>query len=116
MHQERKNNLIRVRHMLDFAVKAVAFTRDKDRTDLDQDEIRALALAHLVEMMGRAAAAVTAEFQDKYQEIPWAQIAAAGKRLTPGDGEVDLDMVWAITSRDLPPLISRLKRMIRAEG
>lgn len=115
-HRERKNNIIRVRHMLDFGVKAVEFTREKSRPDLDTDEIRLWAVAHLVEMMSHAAGSVTQEFREKYKEVPWSQIAAAGARLSPGDGGVDRDMIWAMASRDLPALIMKLRKIIREEG
>lgn len=33
----RKNDLIRVRHMLDAACEAMSFARDKTRADLDEN-------------------------------------------------------------------------------
>ena len=102
--------------MLDFALKATGFLKDKERSDLEIDEIRTLAAAHLVEMISHAAETVTPDFREKYKEVPWMQIAAAGERLSPGDGEIDTDMVWAITSRDLPALIIKLRKIIREEG
>lgn len=114
-HRERRNNIIRVRHMLDFAVKAVEFNKEKNRSDLDNDEVLVLAVAHLVEMMSHAAKAVTQEFREKYEEIPWQQITAAGERLSPGDGGIDTDMVWSIVSWDLPALITKLKKIMREE-
>jgi uncharacterized protein with HEPN domain len=115
-HRDRRNNVIRVRHMLDFARKAVDFNKDKNRADLDANEMLALATVHLVELMCNAAQLVTAEFRGRYQDVPWAQIAATKDRLGQGDGEVDLDVIWAIVNRDLPPLITHLRRIIREEG
>jgi uncharacterized protein with HEPN domain len=102
--------------MLDFANRAVEFITDKSRGNLETDVMRSLAIAHLVEMMGNAARIVPDEFRRKYPEVPWAQITAAGERLSPGDGEVDLDVIWTIVNRDLPPLIAMLRRIIREEG
>ena len=39
----RREVNVRLRHMLDFARKAVAFCRDRERADLDRDELLALA-------------------------------------------------------------------------
>ncbi len=40
----RHDDLVRLRHMLDFARKAVAHCQGRTRRDLDDDELLALAL------------------------------------------------------------------------
>lgn len=40
--------------------------------------------------------------------IPWKQIAGTRDRLVHGYFDVDLDIVWAIVSRDLPMLIGSM--------
>ena len=40
----RHDDLVRLRHMLDYARKAVAFSQGRSRVDLDDDELLALAL------------------------------------------------------------------------
>jgi uncharacterized protein with HEPN domain len=115
-HRERKNNVIRVRHMLDFARKAVDFTREKTRDDLDDDELRALATVHLVELVCNAAKSVSAEFRERHPEIPWEQMAGTGERLADPDTDVDLDVIWSIVTRDLPPMFVKLRKIIREES
>jgi hypothetical protein len=51
-----KSDIIRLRHMLEAADKAKAFTGGKARQDLDRDEKLALALVRLIEIIGEAAA------------------------------------------------------------
>ncbi len=41
--------------MLEAAAKAVAYTRERDRTILDVEEMRALAVIRLLEVVGEAA-------------------------------------------------------------
>jgi uncharacterized protein with HEPN domain len=115
-HRERKNNVIRVRHMLDFARKAVDFTREKTRDDLDDDELLALATVHLVELVCNAAKSVGTEFRDRHPEIPWEQMAGTGERLADPETDVDLDVMWSIVTRDLPPLLIKLRKIIREEN
>ncbi len=43
---------VRLRHMLDYARKAVAFSQGRSRADLDKDEILTLALLRLLEVIG----------------------------------------------------------------
>ena len=60
----------RMRHMLDFARKAREFSRGRTRDDLDSDEIYALAMARLLEVLGEAASQVSRETQTRLAEIP----------------------------------------------
>ena len=106
------DDLVRVRHMLDAARKAVEFSVNADRNALNSDEKLALSLVRLLEVIGEAANNVSGGFQEKYVEIPWRQIGATRNRLIHGYFDVDLDVVWEIVSVDLPSLIPQLERII----
>lgn len=62
---------VRLRHMLDAAQKAIAFTQGHTRTDLDNDELLALAVVRLVEILGEAAKNVSQDIKDQTPEIAW---------------------------------------------
>ncbi len=51
-------DVIRVRHMRDAALKAIAFAAGKNRGDLDTDEMLALSVVRLLEIVGEAAKSV----------------------------------------------------------
>ena len=70
-----KDDNIRLRHMLDYAQKAVQFTKGRSRADLDTDEMLALAVIHLIEIIGEASRSVSEEFRGEHPEIPWEQIS-----------------------------------------
>src|SRR5216683_1117031 len=61
---------LRLRHMLEPAAKAVAYTRERDRTILDVEEMRALAVIRLLEIVGEAARAVTDSTRAQFPEVP----------------------------------------------
>ena len=65
-----KSDSIRIRHMLDAINKALHFMKDKSREDLSNDELLSLALVRLLEVLGEAAAKVSADVTDKYPAIP----------------------------------------------
>ena len=50
----RRDDLIRMRHMLDAAQKAMTFAAGKSRADLAQDSMLAYALVRAVEVIGEA--------------------------------------------------------------
>ncbi|MFN8469407.1 MAG: HepT-like ribonuclease domain-containing protein [Caldilineaceae bacterium] len=72
---------IRLRHMLDAAAKARMFAQYRDREDLEADEILALALVRLLEILGEAAAHVSPEVQAQFPAIPWRQMTGTRNRL-----------------------------------
>jgi uncharacterized protein with HEPN domain len=98
--------------MLEAAAKAVAYTRECDRTILDIDEMRALAVIRLLEIVGEAARAVTDSTRAQFPEVPWRQIAWTRDRLIHGYEAVDLDVVWAIVTDDLPLLVAQIDRAL----
>ena len=111
----KTEDLTRLRHMLDAARKALEFTRNCDRADLDRDEKLALSVVRLLEILGEAAKTVSEQCRERHPEIPWRQIGAARNRLIHGYFDVDLDVVWNIVSTDLPVLLARLERILSGE-
>ena len=112
----RKEDTVRLRHMLDYARKAVQFTQGRSRTGLGADEVLALAVVHLVEIIGEAARTISGEFRERYPEVPWDLISGTRNRLAHGYIDVDLDIIWTIVTKDLPPLIEELERILEEEG
>jgi uncharacterized protein with HEPN domain len=102
--------------MLDFALKAIEFNRGKTRSDLDSDEMLAMATVHLVELIGEASRTVSEEVRIEYPEVPWESITGTRNRLARGYIDVDLDIIRTIVANDLPPLIVQLKRILKNEG
>ena len=102
----------RILHMLDAARKAADFVRGRNRVDLDKDEKLALAVIHLLEIVGEAASNVSADLCRRYPDIPWKKIAGTRNRLAHGYFDVDLDIVWQIATTQLPPLILELKKIV----
>jgi uncharacterized protein with HEPN domain len=102
--------------MRDSARKAVQFNKGKGRADLDSNEMLAMATIHLVELLGEASRTVSSELRRQYPEIPWDLISGTRNRLVHGYIDVDLDVVWTIVTKDLPPLITRLSRILKDHG
>ena len=100
---------IRLRHIADAAEKAMRFAAGRTRADLDQDEMLALALARLLEIIGEAAKNVSEGTRAQFPNIPWRSIAGTRDRLIHGYFDVDLDIVWEVITRDLPALVDALR-------
>lgn len=105
-----KGDAVRLRHMLDAARKAASFVDGKRRNDLE-DELLSLALVRLLEIIGEAAKSVSEETKRRHPDVPWRLMAGTRDRLIHGYFDVDLDIVWAILTEDLPPLIDKLEQI-----
>ena len=108
-----KADLVRVRHMLDAARDAIAFSTNKTRRDLDTDRMLVLSSVKSIEIIGEAASKVSKESREQFPEIPWAVIVAMRNRLIHAYYDVDLDRVWDTITSDLPPLILLLENLLK---
>jgi uncharacterized protein with HEPN domain len=107
----RKDDLVRLRHMLDAAREALEFTRDRQRGDLDGDRMRTLSLVKCIEIVGETATKVSEETRAKCPALPWVDIIGMRNRLIHGYFDIDLDRVWDTVKDDLPALVAELKRI-----
>ena len=108
----RHDDQARLRHMLDHAAEAVALAKGRIRGDLDTDRLLNLSLVRLLEIVGEAAARLSAETRNRYQTIPWPDIIGLRNRLIHGYDIVDFDILWDIVNDDIPPLIAQLREIV----
>ena len=108
----KPEDLIRIRHMLDAVNEALAFTKGKNRDDLDKDRMLTLAIIKELEIIGEAASKLTPELKAMQPNIPWLDIIGMRNRLTHGYFDIDLDRVWDTVLGDLEPLCASLEKMV----
>jgi uncharacterized protein with HEPN domain len=109
-------DLIRLRHMRDYAHEAEELIQGRVRGDLDSDRLLGLGLVRLMEIIGEAANRVSPEYQSQHPSIPWSQIVSLRHRLIHGYDAVDMDILWQILKNDLPILIEELDRILSKEA
>ncbi len=99
---------VRLRHIRDAAETAGRFIADRDRADLETDEMLRLALTKLVEIVGEAAKQVSEETRMRFPRVAWADASRMRDRLVHHYFAVDLDVLWATVTDDLPSLVDGL--------
>lgn len=109
---KRPDDGLRLRHMLDASKRAIEIARERGRAQLDEDDVLALALARLLEIVGEAARGVSSEFRSNHPEIPWRSVIGTRDHLAHGYFDVNLDIVWSTITTDLPPLVAELERFM----
>ena len=108
----REEDVVRLRHMLDAARKAIGFVMNRQRTDLDTDDLLVFGIVRAIEVIGEAARQVTPEGQALCPSIPWASMIAMRNRIVHAYFDINLDRVWETVTDDLPALIPQLERIL----
>jgi len=111
----RKDDAIRLRHMLDAAHEAIEFVQGRTRVDLNGDRKLVLALVKDVEIIGEAAYQVSQTARNQLTDIPWDDIIGMRHRLVHAYFDINLDILWRTVQDDLPPLIAELERATPGE-
>ena len=87
----RKDDQIRLRHMLEAAKEVMSFMENRTRADLDKDRKLELALIKDIEIIGEAATKLTEECRDAWPHIPWDSIIGMRHRLIHAYFDVNRD-------------------------
>jgi uncharacterized protein with HEPN domain len=101
-----------VEQMLDAVRRIRQIVRGQSRTAFEADEVRQLALLHLIQMLGEAASRTSAAFRDAHPELPWGQMVGMRNRIVHGYDHVDPDMVWRVATEDVEPVLAALERIV----
>ena len=112
----RKDDAIRLRHMLDAAQEALSFVPGRDRSDLDENRMLCLALVRCIEIIGEAASKVSLECKDECPAIPWGDIIGMRNRLIHAYFDINLDIVWSTVTDELPALVAALQEALLRSG
>ena len=98
----------RLAHLREAAEKAILHSRGTSRQGLQEDEVLRLALTKLVEIVGEAAKQVSQPTRDAMPSVPWSAAARMRDRLVHHYFDIDLDILWATVTEDLPALLDLL--------
>lgn len=110
----RKDDAVRLQHMLDAGREALGFARGRSRSDLDSGRMLVLALVKDLEIIGEAAHQVSEETRAQLPGLPWADIIGMRHRLVHAYFEFDPEILWQTIKQDLPPLVAALEEALRA--
>jgi uncharacterized protein with HEPN domain len=111
----RRDDVIRLRHMLDAAQEAITFVQGRNRFDLDTDRQLALSLVKEIEIIGEAAYQVSQATRTRASMIPWEDIIGMRHRLVHAYFDINLDILWKTVQEDLPSLIATLESLALPE-
>lgn len=111
----RKSDHLYLGHMLENAVKARSKAGSFTKADFDANEDLQMVLAHLIQTIGEAASKVFESTKAAHPEIPWKEIVGIRHRIIHDYMNINYDVLWAIATSDLEPLITQLRSIIPPE-
>ena len=105
----RRDDAIRIRHMIEAAEAAQRFLSGRRRDDLDADEALRFALVRAVEIIGEAASKVSIETRAALPSILWPAMVSMRNRLIHAYFDIDHDVLWKTAAEEVPSLLSLLR-------
>ena len=98
--------------MLDAARTMEQLISGLDFTQYSNDRRTQLAVERCLEIIGEAAARVSALFRNAHPEIPWRQIIGQRNVLIHEYGEIKQERIWKVVRENVPQLIELLKQFV----
>ncbi|EFK12376.1 putative toxin-antitoxin system, antitoxin component [delta proteobacterium NaphS2] len=105
----KEKDLKQLNNMLKVSREALDLVQNKTREDLDRDKQLTLSLLKYLEMIGSAAARVSAECRDNCHPIPWDQVTEMKQQVVHTYWDIDRDWIWEKMKKDLPVLKKSLE-------
>lgn len=103
---------VRVLHMVEAIETAIGFVAGRQAEDLDSDRMLLFALVRSIEIIGEAAAKISAELRLKAPEIPWNIIISMRNRLIHAYFDIDRDILWKTATIELKILLPQLQALL----
>ncbi len=95
------------------AIEKIERHLSSDVETFADDEMQQVWVIHHLQIVGEAAYGLSREFRERHTGIPWAQIIGMRHVLVHGYFDIDLDIVWAVIEKDLPPLRAAIAAALR---
>jgi len=71
------------------------------------------AVIRSLEVMGEAVKKIPSEIRNKYPEIPWKYMAGMRDKLIHEYHGVDLEIVWEVIKKEIPPLKVKFEEILK---
>jgi uncharacterized protein with HEPN domain len=88
--------------------RIISYTSKMEYKVFVQDYKTQDAVVRNIEILGEAAKLLSDEMKEKYQDIPWKDIAGTRDKLIHDYFGVNIDIVWNITKNEIPLLYTKI--------
>lgn len=110
-----KNWAPRVQHIIENIEQVQIFVEGLDFAAFVQDAKSVYAVLTAFAIIGEAAKFVPPEIASRYPDIPWNKMIRMRNVLVHEYHRVNLGIVWESVQDDLPPLLPRLRAILKQQ-
>lgn len=89
------------------------FVKDLNFDKFLRDKKTSNAVIRSIEVIGEAAKNIPTKLRYKYPNIPWKRMSGMRDKLIHEYFGVDLEIVWEVANKELPPLKSLISPMLK---
>ena len=101
--------------ILDSARAALNYASGKTWEQFSTEHLLQDAIVRRLEIIGEASSRVSAATQKKHSQLPWQEMKGTRNRIIHEYDSIELDIIWDIIQKDLPPLVSELEKIVPAD-
>ena len=99
---------VTLRQIQDAGRRAQEICASRTLEVLNDDWQARAALERFIEILGEAVKRLPADLCARHPEVPWKEISGTRDRLIHGYDDIHLDIVWKVTTEEVPVLSSYL--------
>ena len=105
--------MFRIRHIVEAIERIRQFTAGMDEPGFAGDQKTKDAVVRNFQVIGEAARHVPKEIQSSHPDIPWSVMIGMRHVLVHDYDTVDISTLWLTVQQDLPPLVPKLRRLLK---
>jgi len=90
-----------------------AYLKNIDLNKFQDDTLLQDGIIRQIEIMGEATKRLSSKLKEKYNHVPWLDIAGMRDKLIHDYFGVDIGKVWLTTKEDLPILRKKIEKILR---
>jgi uncharacterized protein with HEPN domain len=107
-----KDDSLYLKHILDAIAKIKTYTQNKTLKEFENNNLLQDGVIREIEIIGEAAKMLSKQLKEKYNQVPWKDIAGMRDKLIHGYFGVDLGAVWKTVKEDIPALEENVKKIL----
>ena len=106
---------MRLEDILEAIERIQSYVHGMDFRQFKADRKTIDAVVRNIAVIGEAAGHVPDEITDRYNKVPWLEMKDIRNVVVHEYFGISLDILWETIHRDLPPLIDKMRQILKAE-